>query len=67
VLTPRQREILALISTGQSNKEIAHRLGTSDGTVKAHISAIMRRLGVHNRVQLLLTAQQFGITMRPAG
>jgi DNA-binding NarL/FixJ family response regulator len=67
VLTPRQREILALISTGRSNKEIAHRLGTSDGTIKAHISAIMRRLGAHNRVQLLLTAQQFGFTMRPAG
>ena len=67
VLTPRQREILALISTGRSNKEIAHRLGTSDGTIKAHISAIMRRLGVRNRVQLLLTAQQLGFTMRPAG
>jgi DNA-binding NarL/FixJ family response regulator len=63
LLTPRQREVLALISTGQSNKEIAHRLGTSEGTIKAHISAIMRRLGVHNRVQLLLNAQQCGITM----
>jgi DNA-binding NarL/FixJ family response regulator len=67
LLTPRQREVLALISTGQSNKEIAHRLGTSEGTIKAHISAIMRRLGVHNRVQLLLSAQQCGIMMRSTG
>jgi DNA-binding NarL/FixJ family response regulator len=65
LLTPRQREVLVLISAGYSNKEIAYRLGTSDGTIKAHISAIMRRLGVHNRVQLLLIAQQFGITTRP--
>jgi DNA-binding NarL/FixJ family response regulator len=67
LLTPRQREVLALISTGQSNKEIAHRLGTNEGTIKAHISAIMRRLRVRNRVQLLLIAQQCGITMRQAG
>jgi DNA-binding NarL/FixJ family response regulator len=67
LLTPRQREVLGLISTGQSNKEIAHRLGTSEGTIKAHISAIMRRLGVHNRVQLLLNAQQCGIRMGPDG
>lgn len=67
LLTLRQREVLALIATGQSNKEIAHRLGTSEGTIKAHISAIMRRLGVHNRVQLLLNAQQCGIRVRLDG
>jgi DNA-binding NarL/FixJ family response regulator len=67
VLTPRQHEVLALIADGHSNKEIAHRIGTSEGTVKAHITAIMRVLGVRNRVQLLLAAEQRGIRPRPSG
>ncbi len=67
VLTPRQQEVLALIAGGHSNKEIAHRIGTSEGTVKAHITAIMRALNVRNRVQLLLAAEQRGIRPRPAG
>lgn len=67
VLTPRQQDVLALIADGHSNKEIAHRLGTSEGTVKAHITAIMRALGVRNRIQLLLAAEQRGIRPRPGG
>ena len=67
VLTPRQREVLALIADGHSNKEIAYRIGTSEGTVKVHITAIMRMLGVRNRVQLLLAAEQRGIRPRPGG
>jgi DNA-binding NarL/FixJ family response regulator len=67
VLTPRQQEVLALIADGHANKEIAHRLGTSEGTVKAHITAIMRTLGVRNRVQLLLAAEQRGLRPRPGG
>jgi DNA-binding NarL/FixJ family response regulator len=67
VLTPRQQEVLALIADGHSNKEIAHRIGTSEGTVKAHITAIMRALGVRNRIQLLLAAEQRGIRPRPGG
>ena len=67
VLTPRQREVLALIADGHSNKEIAYRIGTSEGTVKVHITAIMRALGVRNRVQLLLAAEQRGIRSRPGG
>jgi DNA-binding NarL/FixJ family response regulator len=61
-LTPRQYEVLQLLAGGCSNKEIAGRLGTSEGTVKAHVSAIMRQLGVRNRVQLLLAAQDRGFT-----
>jgi DNA-binding NarL/FixJ family response regulator len=67
VLTPRQHEVLALIADGHSNKEIAHRIGTSEGTVKVHITAIMRALGVRNRVQLLLAAERRGIRPRPGG
>lgn len=63
-LTPRQHEVVTLIAEGHSNKEIAFRLGTSDGTIKAHISAIMRQLGVRNRIQLLLAAERLGIVTR---
>ncbi|MEO5353689.1 MAG: AAA family ATPase [Magnetococcus sp. XQGC-1] len=48
-LTIRQREILQLVQDGQANKEIASRLGISEGTVKQHLVTIFRRLGVHNR------------------
>jgi DNA-binding NarL/FixJ family response regulator len=60
-LTERQTEVLNLIVDGHSNKEIAHRLGTSEGTVKAHVTAIMRQLGVRNRVQMLLAAERAGL------
>lgn len=53
-LTPRQREILALVVEGCSNKEIARRIAIREGTVKAHLAAIMRHFGVNNRVKLLL-------------
>lgn len=48
-LTTRQREILKLIREGQSNKQIAFTLDLAEGTVKNHISVLMRNLGVHNR------------------
>lgn len=63
-LTPRQQAVLGLIAAGHSNKEIAHRIGTTEGTVKTHITAIMRALGVRNRVQLLLAAERLGIRPR---
>jgi DNA-binding NarL/FixJ family response regulator len=66
-LTPRQHDVLALIADGLSNKEIGYRLGTSEGTVKAHITAIMRSLGARNRVQMLLAAERRGIKLRPPG
>lgn len=48
-LTERQQAVLALIREGVSNKEIAYRLGVTEGTVKAHLTAIFRVLGVANR------------------
>ncbi len=59
-LTARQAAVLDLIAIGFANKEIAYRLGTSEGTIKAHVAAIMRRFGVRNRVQLLLAADRAG-------
>lgn len=48
-LTPRQRDVLELIVRGQSNKEIARSLGLGEGTVKIHLAALFRNLGVANR------------------
>jgi two-component system nitrate/nitrite response regulator NarL len=50
-LTPREGEILKLIADGQGNKLIARNLGISDGTVKLHVKAVLRKLEVHSRVE----------------
>lgn len=50
-LTARQREILAEIRMGRPNRAIAERLGISEGTVKLHVSAILKRLGARNRTE----------------
>jgi DNA-binding NarL/FixJ family response regulator len=49
-LTARQKEVLDLLAAGKSNKQIAWALGISEGTVKVHVNAAFRTLGVHNRV-----------------
>ena len=56
-LTPRQRAVLALLEQGMSNKVIARELDISEITVKAHVSAILRKLGVSNRLQAVLVAR----------
>jgi DNA-binding NarL/FixJ family response regulator len=58
-LTMRQRRVLELLSTGLSNKRIARELDISEITVKAHVSAIFRKLGVTNRTQAGLEARRF--------
>lgn len=55
-LTPREREILCHLAEGQSNKVIARELGISDGTVKLHVKAILRKLSVHSRVEAAVIA-----------
>ena len=57
-LTLRQRRVLELLSTGLSNKRIAQALGISEITVKAHVMAIFRKLGVSNRLQAGLEARR---------
>src|SRR5262245_20112134 len=52
LLTPREREIAFLIGAGASNKQIASRLHVGEGTVKAHLTAIFRKLGFSDRLQL---------------
>jgi len=60
-LSPREIEILRLVATGASNKEIAEQLFISEGTVKNHLSNILSKLGVHDRMQAVLKAKEMGI------
>jgi serine-type D-Ala-D-Ala carboxypeptidase/endopeptidase (penicillin-binding protein 4) len=60
-LTPRQREVLGLIVEGLDNREIAARLGISERTARAHVSAVLERLGASNRTQAAVTAVQKGL------
>ncbi len=64
-LSPREEEIVGLISRGCTNKEIAKALGLSDKTVKAHLSHVFAKLGVTRRAQLALSRHPFGAS--PAG
>lgn len=57
-LTPRQRTVLALLERGMSNKAIARELGIGEITVKAHVSAILRKLGVENRLQAIIAVRE---------
>lgn len=60
-LTPRECEILSLLAEGQSNKLIARNLGISDGTVKLHVKAILRKLSIHSRVEAAVIAVEQGL------
>jgi len=55
-LTRREREVLAEIAKGRSNREIARALGVSEKTVKAHVSSVLAKLGVQDRTQAALLA-----------
>jgi DNA-binding NarL/FixJ family response regulator len=58
LLTPQQRRVLELLSEGQLNKQIAHALDITDSTVKAHVSAILEKLGLATRTQAALFFRQ---------
>jgi DNA-binding NarL/FixJ family response regulator len=60
-LTDRQKQTLTFLCMGLSNKEISLRLGLSDITVKTHVSAIFRALGVINRTQAVIAARRLGL------
>jgi DNA-binding NarL/FixJ family response regulator len=60
-LTQREHDILALLSEGRSNRDIAGHLYLSEKTVKAHLAAIFRKLGVTNRTQAAMMAVQMGV------
>jgi DNA-binding NarL/FixJ family response regulator len=62
-LTPRERDVLALLARGDTNADIATRLHMRESTVKAHVSRILTALDVTNRVQAALVARDAGLPM----
>jgi two-component system nitrate/nitrite response regulator NarL len=65
ILTPREFEILTLLAEGQSNKVIARNLGISDGTVKLHVKAILRKLNISSRITAAVMAVEHGVKKSP--
>ena len=61
-LTSREMELLPLVIAGHSNKEIARKLDVAESTVKIHLQSILKKLGVHNRVQAAIYAVEHGIS-----
>ena len=68
-LTPQQWRVLALMVQGDQNKQIAHKLGVGEATVKAHVTVILRKLGVRSRTQAVIEARSLALpaaeTVRP--
>lgn len=60
-LTERETEVLRLLAEGKANKEIAHRLQLSEGTIKTHVSIILAKLGLQSRTQAALYAANAGL------
>ncbi|MCV6612676.1 MAG: response regulator transcription factor [Amphritea sp.] len=60
-LTPQQFRVLTMLTEGLLNKQIAYELNVSEATIKAHVTAILRKLGVHSRTQAVIAAQRLGV------
>jgi DNA-binding NarL/FixJ family response regulator len=65
-LTPQQVRVLMMLSEGLLNKQIAYELGVSEATVKAHVSAILQKLGVESRTQAVIAAAKIEAGQWPA-
>jgi DNA-binding NarL/FixJ family response regulator len=64
-LTNREEQIVSHLRSGKSNKQIAYELDLSLGTVKVHLHNIMKKLGAHNRIQVLATQNPVAAAGRP--
>ncbi len=60
-LTPQQFRVLMMLTEGLLNKQIAYELSVSEATIKAHVTAILRKLGVHSRTQAVIAAGRLGV------
>jgi DNA-binding NarL/FixJ family response regulator len=66
-LSPRQLDVLRLLIEGRSNKLIQRELDLAESTVKTHLQAIFRRLGVNSRTQAVIAAAHLGLRLAPQG
>ena len=66
-LTPQQFRVLGMLGSGLLNKQIAHAMGVSEATVKAHMTAILRKLGANNRTQAVLLAGRLAVDPEASG
>ncbi|TIN61234.1 MAG: response regulator transcription factor, partial [Mesorhizobium sp.] len=67
-LTPQQTRVLGMLAEGLLNKQIAYELGVSEATIKAHVSAILQKLGVDSRTQAVILLSKIGSDpLQPAG
>jgi len=66
-LTPREREVFAIVVHGRLNKQIAHELGTSERTIKAHRHSIMQKFKVKSLAELVSIAEHLGKVAEPGG
>jgi DNA-binding NarL/FixJ family response regulator len=64
-LTPQQVRVLMMLSEGLLNKQIAYELGVSEATIKAHVSAILQKLGVDSRTQAVIAAAKIELGQWP--
>jgi len=64
-LTPQQVRVLMMLSEGLLNKQIAYELGVSEATIKAHVSAILQKLGVESRTQAVIAAAKIEVGQWP--
>ena len=64
-LTPRQAEVLSLLIQGKPNKVICRDLNLAEGTVKIHVAAILKALGVMNRTQAVVAVSRMGLKLGP--
>lgn len=66
ILSPREQEIARLLATGASNDDIARRLFLSENTVKTHVKAVLAKLGLPDRIHVVIWAYEHGV-LRPLG
>lgn len=66
-LTPQQSRVLSMLGEGLLNKQIAYELGVSEATVKAHVSAVLLKLGVDSRTQAVIALGRLGLVPGPDG